>query len=399
MDEKQKQQHRQHFNLSESAKQMLDELTAKRYPGRQRRQSQLVEDLITEAFGKEQNMSTVTTGMHEPEPERFAPSTRQAIAMARQEAVRMDAAEVYAEHLLLGVIAQGESKAAKLLCMYGLDMQAIRVRATEVFSSHYAGLANDSVVLSSEAKMCIKRAEWFAIRSHTHQVLPEELVLSVLHYLGITSFGVPFQTSINTLMTRLSEGMGEWESRLALDPALFRANRFDRRVVLEGFAEGKSDLEKADAWSTAEQRYKPDQVVPGVITRVSSFGAFVRLDEGIEGLVHLAELPSQITLRDLHEGLQVQVRILSIDASRRRMRLSLMGEAGGSPASIARDVLAAQSTSATNLCPSCKREIQSRWKHCVYCGASLTRVCLKCGVTQPGVEGAKYCFECGSELG
>ncbi len=55
MSAKQPQQYRQHFNLSESAKQMLDELTARRYPGKQRRQSQLVEDLISEAFVKEQH--------------------------------------------------------------------------------------------------------------------------------------------------------------------------------------------------------------------------------------------------------------------------------------------------------------------------------------------------------
>ena len=53
MNARQSQQHRQHFNLSESAKQMLEELTAQRYPGKQRRQSQLVEDLITQAFMKE----------------------------------------------------------------------------------------------------------------------------------------------------------------------------------------------------------------------------------------------------------------------------------------------------------------------------------------------------------
>jgi hypothetical protein len=55
MNEKQtQQQHRQHFNLSESAKQMLEYLTAQRYPGKQRRQSQVVEDLIIETFSKEQ---------------------------------------------------------------------------------------------------------------------------------------------------------------------------------------------------------------------------------------------------------------------------------------------------------------------------------------------------------
>lgn len=71
MDEKQSQPHRHHFTLSESTKQMLSALTAQRYPGRQRRQSQLVEDLITEAFMKEQSMNTVATGMHEPSEDQF----------------------------------------------------------------------------------------------------------------------------------------------------------------------------------------------------------------------------------------------------------------------------------------------------------------------------------------
>jgi hypothetical protein len=83
MDAKQSQQHRQHFNLSESAKQMLEELTAQRYPGKQRRQSQLIEDLVTEAFIKEHGMDTVTSMQN---PDRFASSTLESLNMAQQEA-------------------------------------------------------------------------------------------------------------------------------------------------------------------------------------------------------------------------------------------------------------------------------------------------------------------------
>src|SRR5437763_10903453 len=97
MDGKQSQQHRQHFNLSETAKQMLEELTAQRYPGKQRRQSQLVEDLITEAFTKERRMSTLPASA--PGSDRFAPSTLEALNLAQQEATRMDANAVYPEHL------------------------------------------------------------------------------------------------------------------------------------------------------------------------------------------------------------------------------------------------------------------------------------------------------------
>ena len=115
MDEKQTVHHRQHFNLSESAKQMLEQLTTQRYPGRQRRQSQVIEDLIIEAFKKERNMATVANEMQEPEPNDWlAPETREALHLAQQEAQRMQATEVFPEHLLSGIIAQGNDKATRL---------------------------------------------------------------------------------------------------------------------------------------------------------------------------------------------------------------------------------------------------------------------------------------------
>src|SRR5579883_2721460 len=57
MEEKQSLQHRQHMNLSDASKQMLEELAARRYPGKQRRQSQVVEDLIVEAWSRERDMN------------------------------------------------------------------------------------------------------------------------------------------------------------------------------------------------------------------------------------------------------------------------------------------------------------------------------------------------------
>jgi len=52
----------------------------------------------------------------------------------------------------------------------------------------------------------------------------------------------------------------------------------------------------------------------------------------------------------------------------------------------------------TNLCPSCKSVVPVQWYRCAYCGTSLARVCSKCGAPLPEVEGAKFCFECGSSL-
>ena len=75
-----------------------------------------------------------------------------------------------------------------------------------------------------------------------------------------------------------------------------------------------------DPWTTLEQRYTPGQVVTGTITKIAPFGAFARIEDGVEGLIHLSELLSGT---NLEEGQQLQLRILRIDAERRRLGLSL----------------------------------------------------------------------------
>jgi small subunit ribosomal protein S1 len=81
---------------------------------------------------------------------------------------------------------------------------------------------------------------------------------------------------------------------------------------------------EVDPWTTVEQRYSPGQVVTGVVTKTAPFGAFARIEDGIEGLIHHSELsPGTDAKSVLHEGAQLQLRILRIDAERRRLGLSL----------------------------------------------------------------------------
>ncbi|MDQ2903385.1 MAG: S1 RNA-binding domain-containing protein [Ktedonobacteraceae bacterium] len=81
---------------------------------------------------------------------------------------------------------------------------------------------------------------------------------------------------------------------------------------------------EVDPWTTVEQRYTPGQVVTGTVTKIAPFGAFARIEDGIEGLIHLSELmPGMDPKTNLHEGQQLQLRILRIDAERRRLGLSL----------------------------------------------------------------------------
>ncbi|HET8851662.1 MAG TPA: AAA family ATPase, partial [Ktedonobacteraceae bacterium] len=52
----------------------------------------------------------------------------------------------------------------------------------------------------------------------------------------------------------------------------------------------------------------------------------------------------------------------------------------------------------TRPCPSCKHTTRPEWKHCMYCGTLLAKVCPHCNVLLPELEGAHFCFECGSSL-
>ena len=79
-------------------------------------------------------------------------------------------------------------------------------------------------------------------------------------------------------------------------------------------------------WETAEDRYDSGQVVDAIITSIVPFGAFARLEEGLDGLIHISEFNStdeHDEMGSLHEGQQVRVRILHVDASKQRLGLSL----------------------------------------------------------------------------
>ncbi|GAB4520603.1 MAG: hypothetical protein Kow0047_31780 [Anaerolineae bacterium] len=81
-----------------------------------------------------------------------------------------------------------------------------------------------------------------------------------------------------------------------------------------------------DPWLTAAERYQVGQVVTGVVTNVVSFGAFVRIEEGLEGLIHISELAEGQFLHPrnvVQEGQRVRVRILNIDPEQHRMGLSM----------------------------------------------------------------------------
>jgi small subunit ribosomal protein S1 len=81
---------------------------------------------------------------------------------------------------------------------------------------------------------------------------------------------------------------------------------------------------EVDPWTTVDQRYAVGQLVTGTVTKIAPFGAFARIEDGVEGLIHLSELPAGTDPKSvLYEGAQLQLRVLRIDAERRRLGLSL----------------------------------------------------------------------------
>ncbi len=79
-------------------------------------------------------------------------------------------------------------------------------------------------------------------------------------------------------------------------------------------------------WETAESEFAVNRVVPATVTAVVSYGAFARLDVGVEGLIHASEMPlaENMAVKDfLSEGQRINVRVLHVDPMRQRMGLSL----------------------------------------------------------------------------
>lgn len=84
---------------------------------------------------------------------------------------------------------------------------------------------------------------------------------------------------------------------------------------------------QADPWNEAASRFSEGMEVPGRVMRTETFGAFVELAPGLEGLVHISEMGAGRRLNHSREAVQpgqeVQVRVLGVDTARRRISLSM----------------------------------------------------------------------------
>ncbi len=84
----------------------------------------------------------------------------------------------------------------------------------------------------------------------------------------------------------------------------------------------------SNPWETITERYQPGQIVEAVVKNIVSYGAFVRLEEGVDGLIHISELGcngEELSPWDvLEEDQKVSVEIIHLDPKEQRLGLSLI---------------------------------------------------------------------------
>ena len=89
-----------------------------------------------------------------------------------------------------------------------------------------------------------------------------------------------------------------------------------------------------DPWRAFARQNHPGDVVQGTVTKLVPFGAFVKVAEGIEGLVHISELAErhvELPEQVVSLGQEVSVKVIDVDLDRRRISLSMKQALGGQP--------------------------------------------------------------------
>jgi small subunit ribosomal protein S1 len=146
----------------------------------------------------------------------------------------------------------------------------------------------------------------------------------------VTDFGIfiGFEENVDGLV-HVSEM--SWTKKIKHPGELFKKGQEVEAVVLnidrrnERFSLGIKQL-TPDPWKEAARRYRKGEVVTGKVTNVTDFGAFVELEEGIEGLVHVSEISREKVEKPsdlLKVGDTVTTLVLHVDPGERRIGLSM----------------------------------------------------------------------------
>jgi small subunit ribosomal protein S1 len=122
-----------------------------------------------------------------------------------------------------------------------------------------------------------------------------------------------------------------WTQHLKHPSEAFKKGQEVQAIVLnidkenQRFSLGMKQLNR-NPWDDIHHRYRVGQVVKGKITNITKFGAFVELEAGIEGLVHISELSSkrvEKTSEVVNAGDEIQAVVINVDPKKHKIGLSL----------------------------------------------------------------------------
>jgi len=112
--------------------------------------------------------------------------------------------------------------------------------------------------------------------------------------------------------------------------ALKIGERIDVKILSINTEKGKISLglkqTQPEPWSVIDDKYKTDQIITGNVVQIKEYGAFVELEPGLDGLVHISEIAHKRVTNiadELSVGQTVQAKILDIDKERKRISLSI----------------------------------------------------------------------------
>ena len=213
-------------------------------------------------------------------------------------------------------LAGKEHEADREACLHDYDGRSLSVKMIECVPEDGRLVFSERAALNAPGK----RTELF------HSLHAGDRLIGIVT--NITDFGVFIDLGGVEGLIHLSEL--SW-GRVTHPRTLVKLGEAIRVLVLDISAERNRvalSLKRlaADPWEYAEIEFPVGRTVSAVVTSVLSYGAFARLEVGIEGLIHASEMPMethQSPREFLVEGQTVQVHILHIDSAHQRLGLSM----------------------------------------------------------------------------
>ena len=259
---------------------------------------------------------------------------------ARQRGAWKRISEAHEQHLpVSGRVSRAIGKGAGLLVDVGIECflpasQIAERRESNIES--WIGQEIDALVISIDARkrrVVLSRRQ--LIEETKRRML--EQALATIHegdlikatVQAVQNFGAFLSTeTIDVFMPREEIS---WDRAASPSSILSVGSTLETKVVQIDHETGRVRVSRKalceDPWKTAAQKYPEGKQVQGEVVSVTRYGAFVRIEEGLTGMIHVSDLTwnkgEQRVEEHVKEGDTVSAVILSIDTQKRRMALGL----------------------------------------------------------------------------